>query len=143
MMSSLTTRDAERVTAEEIRQQVQDLEANFGGIYSSLSTNLQLPYAKLLLSETDIEIGGNTNINLTVVAGLDALARANEHSNIIGFMNDLTMFNNIAPELLQHLDLNGVINSLARSRNVVGKSVLKSAEAIQQEQEQAQHQELL
>ena len=143
MMSSLTTRDAERVTAEEIRQQVQDLEANFGGIYSSLSTNLQLPYAKLLLSETDIEIGGNTNINLTVVAGLDALARANEHSNIIGFMNDLTMFNNIAPELLQHLDLNGVINSLARSRNVVGKSVLKSTEAIQQEQEQAQNQELL
>lgn len=143
MLSSLTTRDAERVTAEEIRQQVQDLESNFGGIYSSLSTNLQLPYAKLLLTETDIQIGGNTNLELTVVAGLDALARASEHNNLLGFLNDLTMFNSIAPELLQQLDLNGVINSLARSRNVLGKSVLKSVETIQQEQAQAQNQELV
>lgn len=143
MLGSLTTRDAERVTAEEIRRNANELENNFGGIYSALSNNLQLPYARMLVSETDITIGERSGIELIIVAGIDALARASEHDNMLGFLNDLSIFNQVQPEFLQVLNIQGIITQLAIGRNVSDKEVLKTTEEITQEQTQAQEQELV
>lgn len=42
LMSSAVRRDAERVTAEEIRMMTQMLEESLGGLYSQLAQSLQL-----------------------------------------------------------------------------------------------------
>ncbi len=49
LLTANTIRDAERVTAEEIRAVAQELEDSFGGTYTVLSSEAQLPYARRLL----------------------------------------------------------------------------------------------
>lgn len=49
LLTANTIRDAERVTAEEIRAVAQELEDAFGGTYTVLSAEAQTPYARRLL----------------------------------------------------------------------------------------------
>lgn len=49
LMASNTIRNAERVTAEEIRAVAQELEDALGGTYTVLSAEVQRPYANRLL----------------------------------------------------------------------------------------------
>jgi hypothetical protein len=46
LLTANTIRDAERVTAEEIRAVAQELEDSFGGTYTVLSAEAQAPYAR-------------------------------------------------------------------------------------------------
>ena len=46
LMSGSVTREAERVTAQEIRFMANELEESLGGVYSVLSQEFQLPYLK-------------------------------------------------------------------------------------------------
>jgi hypothetical protein len=49
LLTADTIRDAERVTAEEIRAVAQELEDAFGGTYTVLSDEAQAPYARRVL----------------------------------------------------------------------------------------------
>jgi len=49
LLNSAVQRNAERVTAEEIRFMAQELEAALGGVYSTLSQEFQLPLVEILL----------------------------------------------------------------------------------------------
>jgi hypothetical protein len=49
LLTANTIRDAERVTAEEIRAVAQELEDSFGGTYTVLSSEAQAPYARRIL----------------------------------------------------------------------------------------------
>ena len=49
LMNSALTRQAERVTATEIRAMAQELETVLGGVYSLLSIELQLPLVTVIL----------------------------------------------------------------------------------------------
>src|SRR5690606_19590600 len=51
LLNSAVTRDAERVTAEEIRANIQELETSHGGIYSRLADEWQRPLIMMLLAE--------------------------------------------------------------------------------------------
>lgn len=53
LMNSSVQRQAERVTAEEIRLMVQELEGALGGMYSLLAVELQLPLVKLVLGNLE------------------------------------------------------------------------------------------
>jgi hypothetical protein len=74
LLSSAVTRDAERVTAEEIRATAMELEASFGGVYSSLAPSFQRPIAFWLLKAADADLSG-TDLSVTIITGLDALSR--------------------------------------------------------------------
>ena len=56
LLNSSVQRDAERVTAEEVRFMAQELESTLGGVYSVLSQEFQLPlsgYARTTTSSND------------------------------------------------------------------------------------------
>ncbi|WCE31253.1 portal protein [Vibrio sp. SCSIO 43137] len=53
LMTSAVRRDAERVTAEEIRAISQMLEEGLGGMYSQLAQSLQLPLVHVLLGHME------------------------------------------------------------------------------------------
>ena len=55
LMNSSVRRDAERVTAEEIRIAYQELEIALGGVYSILSQEFQLPLVQLLMNKMQKE----------------------------------------------------------------------------------------
>eukprot|EP01032_Pedospumella_encystans_P038380 gene38380-43476_t len=53
LLNSSVQRQAERVTAEEVRAVIEELNTGLGGIQSLISTEFQLPYVKLLLKRME------------------------------------------------------------------------------------------
>lgn len=81
LMGSAVTRQAERVTAEEIRLTAMELESSFGGVYSALAPSMQGPIALWMLSAADTPIAG-TDLGVLVLTGLDALSRNGDLENL-------------------------------------------------------------
>lgn len=99
LLNSGVTRSAERVTAEEIRMQANELETSNGGIYSRLALQWQLPTANIVLDHIHFQ-GGTFDIEPQIVTGMDSLSRVGELDNLRMFMADLQMLNEV-PEGLQ------------------------------------------
>lgn len=81
LMLGPAVRQAERVTAEEIRIQAQELETAFGGVYSALANNIQKPLARWLLAGVDSKLL-SADIKVTIITGLDALSRNGDLDNL-------------------------------------------------------------
>lgn len=97
------TRDSERTTAYEIRQQAEEAEQVLGGVYSQLSEHLHLPLAYILLNEDSpdiMEAFAQNEIELKIVTGIEALSRNTENQGLVIGCSEL---NTIAP-LLSKLD---------------------------------------
>lgn len=80
------SRDAERITAFEIRQNAEEAEQVLGGVYSQLSQNMHLPLAYLLLNEENEAIIfdiDRENLKLNILTGLQALSRSSENQNLV------------------------------------------------------------
>jgi Bacteriophage head to tail connecting protein len=144
LMNSLVTRDAERVTAEEIRITAQELETAFGGVYSALAASVQLPVAHWLLKAIDVKIAG-TDITITVVTGLDALSRSGDLENLRLAFGDLTaVFAGIPPELQGRLKFKALTDYIGNGRGIDLSPFIKSDEEFAkyvQEQQAARVQE--
>ena len=96
LLNSTVQRQAERVTAEEIRFVAQELEETLGGVYSILTAEWQLPTVNLLMAR--LRAAGRIKktrkgvIRPSIVTGLSALGRGNDLSRIqlaVGTVNQL------------------------------------------------------
>jgi len=137
LMGSAVTRDAERVTAEEIRLQAMELETSLGGIYSRLAVDLQVPVAIWLLEQIDIEIRG-TQLVPTVVTGLSALSRSMEAQAVMRFLSGLAQVGSLPPDVSARLKLSPIISVLAASEGLDPTKYVKSEEQVAEEQAAAQ-----
>ena len=81
LLGSAVTRDAERVTAEEIRLTAMELESSFGGVYSALAPSMQEPVATWMLANADTPVTGS-DLSIVIVTGLDALSRNGDLENL-------------------------------------------------------------
>jgi len=80
------TRQAERVTAYELQRDAQEAEYALGGVYSTLSGGIQVPFAYILLSEvSDLAATGliTGDLQPDVTAGIPALGRSSDVQNIL------------------------------------------------------------
>jgi len=139
LLSSAMTRDAERVTAEEIRLMAQELETGLGGGYSRMAVDVQLPLGVWLIGMTGVKFT-KTEAQPTVVTGLDALSRNGDLSNLRGFMEDVVRLGALPPEVLTWLKLDVLFTDLGTGHGVTaGKYVetAKNVAAKQQQQQQA------
>lgn len=108
LLNSSATRDAERVTAEEIRFIARELESAFGGLYSRLAMEWQQHEAEYTVSKIDFkEVQGNLKLfEVVITTGLESLSREGQLANLRMAINDLAMLEGI-PESVQ-----GTINPL-------------------------------
>lgn len=100
-MYQANTRDAERVTAFELRQQAQEANTGLGGQYSALAESFQAPMAHLLLTEVNpATLQGiiTGDMNPDIIAGLPALSRGIDVQNIMQAAQDAAA---IVPPLMQ------------------------------------------
>lgn len=114
------TRDGERVTAYEIRQNAEEAEQVLGGVYSQLSQNMHLPLAYILLHEENAEIiyeFDAENLKLNILTGLQALSRSSENQNLVIASSEI---NAVIPVFMQ-LGLDKIYNL-----EVVAESILQS-----------------
>lgn len=118
LMQSAVTRDAERVTAEEIRQTAQELETSFGGVYSALAQIVQKPIALWLLAD----IGGtkikDTKLTVSVITGLDALSRNGDLENLRAALGDLAGTIQLPPEVLGRIKFGPLLKFIGDGRGI-------------------------
>ena len=74
-------RNAERVTASEIRFMAEELEDSLGGIYTVLSQNLQAPWIRTIMADmakqSKIQFMPK-GINPVIITGMEALGRGHD-----------------------------------------------------------------
>ena len=134
LLGSAVTRDAERVTAVEIQMQANELESSLGGVYSRLAEEMQQPLARQLLKTVDSQL---TDIEPVILTGIESLSRNSEHEQMMAFVNDLAMFNNIPESLLGTIKLNDMTKILATNRGIEHAKFMKTDEEMQKEREAA------
>lgn len=132
LLGSAVTRNAERVTAEEIRLQAQELETSLGGVYSRLAIDMQLPMAKWLLKQVDLDLKG-TKIETTIVTGLDALSRNAEAQQLAQFLGDLAAIQNLGEGVLMAIKLGPIVGTMAAARGLQASKYTKTQEEISAE----------
>ena len=145
LLNSAVTRDAERVTAEEIRQQAKELEATLGGVYTNLSFLLQYPIAVRLVSQID---SAYSKLKVTILTGLEALSRYSDLENWKRLITDLANMSNIPPEASMWIKYEALIKILAAGYGLDYQTILKSKDEYDKDkqasmQEQQQHQAAL
>lgn len=134
ILASSITRNAERVTAEEIRLLANDLENGLGGGYSRLAVDLQRPMGFFLLA-----LNGQANtvdgkrIELTVVTGLDALSRNGDLENLQGWLADVAQLAAAPPLALERLRMDVLLQDLATPRGIDAKKYVKSQDEVTDE----------
>lgn len=145
LLQSGTVRDAERVTAVEIRQMAQELEDVLGGTYTVLAQELQLPVVRRLIAQLKkrgqfpkLPKGALTP---TIVTGFDALGRGHELNRLRAYFQDgISMF---GPAFMDRFDVGAVAEELATQHNVDIKPIIKSQETLDQEGQQARQDEVM
>ncbi|AWD90707.1 head to tail connecting protein [Pseudomonas phage Achelous] len=90
MMDSQIQRNAERVTAYEIRRDSQSNEQALGGNYTLLAPTLQKPYARLLLNRIGMELT-EQHLKITLMTGIEALSKMSELDRIQQFTEMVSM----------------------------------------------------
>lgn len=101
LLNSSGVRDAERVTAEEIRFIAMELEGAFGGLYSRLALEWQKHEADYAVSQLDFaDIGSQVSaFEVVVTTGLESLSREGQLDNLRRAIADLQMLDAVPEEL--------------------------------------------
>lgn len=117
MLQSAVTRNAERVTTEEIKRNAQELEGGLGGAYSRIAVDVQIPMANWTMKQ----IGGdleNKDIEPVIITGLAALSRTGDRDRLISFGQDLSSVLQLPPQILDRLKLSSWISNLAAANGL-------------------------
>lgn len=139
LLGSAVTRDAERVTAEEIRMQATELETSLGGSYSRIALDLQAPVGRWLLAKQKMSLK-DTQIVMTIVTGLDALSRSGDLDALRGALADLASIGMMDPELKATLELGEISSTIFNGHGLNKQKFVKSPEKVAAEQQAAQDQ---
>lgn len=134
LMNTMTTRNSERTTAQEVKIQAIELEQSLGGVYSRQAIDMQGPISRWMLRKADVNIRG-TKIEPTIITGLDALSRTAELERLIGFLGDVTALSNIPTETRERLNEAPIISDMAAGRGVNRNRYVASDEVVAQRQQ--------
>ena len=136
------TRNAERVTAEEIIRMSQELEVTFGGIYSLLAAELQKPLAtklvhillkKGVLPKSIDEMLRANIMHIQVITGLEALGRGSDYQKLLMFLQSAAA----VPNSAAYINAPEVLRRTAVAIGVKEGVVLTDEEIQEQQQQQA------
>ena len=140
LLNSSVQRQAERVTAEEVRYMAQELEAALGGIYSVLSQEFQVPLVNLLLAKMQKEGKmpkfPKDTLKPQIVTGLEALGRGQDLNKLSQFLQMLQPLGNEV--IASELNIGDYLDRLGASLGIDTQGLVKSDEQKQQEAQQQQ-----
>jgi hypothetical protein len=146
LLTEASIRNAERVTAEEVRLVTQSIERQLGGIYSILSQEFQLPLvARIIDRLTKAKKMPRIDkkfVTPTIVTGIDALGRGNDLNRLDLYLQGIAQI--LGPGgLQQYIDFREYMNRRAASLGIETKGLVKSEEQMQAEQQAAMQMQAL
>jgi len=93
LLSDSVQRQAERVTAQEIQYMARQLEQSMGGIYTTLSQDVQRPYLMKVVNRMKqnklLSFNIPEGMKLTITTGFEALGRGHELTKLDALMDRL------------------------------------------------------
>lgn len=136
-MYAANQRDAERVTAEEIRQNAQEAEQALGGVYSAIADSLHIPLAHILCWEVQPQfinelISGGLTLN--VLTGVAALGRTADVDKLVNVAQILSV---VLPVFSQtaRVDPQRVLESVFLGSGLNPADYFYTEEELQQQQQ--------
>lgn len=137
LLGSAMTRDAERVTAEEIRTQAMELETSLGGVYTRLASTLQKGVAMWLLHKIDVKVA-DTKIEVQIITGLDALSRNGDLAALRSALADIAGLEPLSQSAIgQELNIRAIITAIFVGHGVPTSKYLATDEQKTAAAEQA------
>ena len=141
-MSSVVQRNAERVTAEEVRTVASELEDTLGGVYSILSQEVQLPLVRRILNQMsssgEIPNLPEGTIDPTITTGLEALGRGHDLEKYATVLNLVSQI----PGAQQMINWNVLLLNMFTGAGVETDGLVKTQQQIEEEQQMAMGQEM-
>jgi len=136
----MNVRNAERVTAEEVRITQMELEQQLGGIFSLLTVSFLIPYLNrtLLVLQRSNEIPKLPKdlVRPKIVAGVNALGRGQDRESLNMFI--ATIAQTLGPEaLMRYINPEEAIKRLAAAQGIDVLNLVKTQEQMEEEKEEA------
>lgn len=145
LLNTAVQRNGERVTAEEIRFMANELEAGLGGVYSTLSQELQLPFVTRVMHNMErkkkLPSLPKGVVKPMIVTGIEAIGRGNDVTKLRELLVDLQP---LGPEIIgQWLNVGDYITRCATARGIDQEGLVNTAEAVAQKQQESQMQAMM
>ena len=134
----MNIRNAERVTAEEVRLTQLELEQSLGGLFSLLTVEFLVPYLNrtLLILQRSNQIPRLPKdvVRPKIVAGINSLGRGQDNESLTRFMG--TVAQTLGPEaLIKFVNPSEAIQRLAAAQGIDVLNLIKTPEQLQQDQQ--------
>lgn len=147
MMNKSIQRNGERVTAEEVRTMISDIDDVLGGIYSLLAQELQLPLVIRIIDRMETEkkiprlsalkgADGKPVTRPKIVTGIEALGRGHDYNKYMTLVKEVLA--PIGDLAWQEVNLSDFIKRAAVSLSIDTDGLLKTPEDKAAAQAQAQ-----
>jgi hypothetical protein len=137
-MNESVTRDAERVTAQEIRFMAQELESSsLSGVYSKLSKKVSKRIVQWVMQELKIDF---KSVSINVITGLDALGRNQESQKLDALVTRMAQMG-----YQSYINEHELIQRYAAGEGIDVTGLIKTpseVKAQQQAQQQQQNEQL-
>lgn len=145
LLTSGVVRNAERVTAEEIRMLGQELESAIGGLYSLLSTEMQLPMVNRLMTimnkNKSLPKLPDKVVSPVIITGVEALGRGNDLQKLDMFLAGAAQV--VGPQAIQQfINVEEYFTRRAISLGIKTSGLVKDQEQMAQEAQQAQQMQM-
>ena len=137
----MNIRNAERVTAEEVRLTQLELEQSLGGLFSLLTVEFLIPYLNrtmlILQRSNQIPKLPKELVRPKIVAGINSLGRGQDNEALTRFV--ATVGQTLGPEALaKYIDPTEAIKRLAAAQGIDILNLVRTAEQLQEMEAQAQ-----
>ena len=137
----MNIRNAERVTAEEVRLTQLELEKSLGGLFSLLTVEFLVPYLNrtLLILQRSNQIPRLPKdvVRPKIVAGINSLGRGQDNEALTTFI--ATVAQTLGPEaLMKYIDPSEAIKRLAAAQGIDVLNLVRTAEQLEQMKQMTQ-----
>lgn len=145
LLNTAVQRDAERVTAEEIRFVAQELEDTQGGIYSIQSLETQLPMISRV-KNLETRAGNlpslpDKSLTIQVVGGIEALGRSHELARLDQFVGNIGSV--LGPEnIAKYINVLNYLTRRATALALETKDLLRTQDEVDTIEQQTQQQDM-
>ena len=131
----MNIRNAERVTAEEVRLTQLELEQSLGGLFSLLTVEFLVPYLNrtLLILQRSNQIPRLPKdvVRPKIVAGINSLGRGQDNESLTRFIS--TVAQTLGPEaLVKFIDPSEAIKRLAAAQGIDVLNLVRTPEQLEQ-----------
>lgn len=145
LLAESTIRNAERVTAEEVRLTTAAVERQLGGIYSILSQEFQLPLIRRLMGvmakAKRLPKVPEEYVKPVVITGVDALGRGNDLAKLDTFLVGLQQV--LGPEaVMQYVNIREYLARRAAALGIETDGLVKTEEELAAAQQQTMMQNM-